>query len=142
LLEAGVSASALAARAEDVADAHRLREALYRSFLALIDGSPLPRHSVGVVNRFAAAPAARPRLTTDSRRTWHADDPVPAALAAVAADGIDLLAGPLTDRIRECAAPDCAFLFLDTSRARRRRWCASDRCGNREHVRAHRRRRR
>ena len=142
LLEAGVAAPRVTASAADVAQARLLRETLYRSFLARLHGSRPSRHSVGVINRFAAAAVGRPRLTTDCRRTWHAEEPVAAALAAIAWDGIDLLAGRLSDRVRECAAPDCAFLFLDTSRGRNRRWCAMSRCGNREHVRAHRRRRR
>jgi predicted RNA-binding Zn ribbon-like protein len=46
------------------------------------------------------------------------------------------------DRFRPCAAPSCAGLFVDTSRAGRRRYCLPEVCGNRVNVAAHRARRR
>jgi predicted RNA-binding Zn ribbon-like protein len=66
---------------------------------------------------------------------WAASDPYTAARAEVARD---VVAGVHAGRLRECAARDCAFLFVDTSRAGQRRWCAMNRCGNREHQRDHR----
>jgi predicted RNA-binding Zn ribbon-like protein len=59
-----------------------------------------------------------------------------AALSTIARDGIDLIAGPLSERLRECA-----FQFADTSRPGARRRCAHNRCGNRHHVREYRTRR-
>lgn len=40
-------------------------------------------------------------------------------------------------RIGVCGDPDCQWVFLDTSRARSRRWCSSADCGNRLRVRRH-----
>nr|WP_206442605.1 CGNR zinc finger domain-containing protein [Streptomyces boncukensis] len=37
-------------------------------------------------------------------------------------------------RFRRCASPDCAGLFVDTSKAGRRRYCMPDVCGNRVNV--------
>jgi predicted RNA-binding Zn ribbon-like protein len=37
--------------------------------------------------------------------------------------------------LRACASPKCGWVFLDTSRNRRRRWCAMQVCGNRAKVR-------
>lgn len=34
------------------------------------------------------------------------------------------------DRLRRCAAPDCGWIFLDTSKSGRRRWCSMSDCGN------------
>jgi predicted RNA-binding Zn ribbon-like protein len=124
----------------DVRRLRALREALYRLFLARIRGEKLP--DARVVNRCARHPGPTPSLTPDGQARWLIRDPVPTALSAVARDGIDLLTGPLSSRLRECAAPDCAFLFVDTSRPGTRRWCAHDRCGNRQHVRDHRARER
>ena len=56
----------------------------------------------------------------------------------VARDAVDLLGGPLADRIRECSAGDCALLFLDTSRAGQRRWCSMAACGARAKMAAYR----
>jgi predicted RNA-binding Zn ribbon-like protein len=43
-------------------------------------------------------------------------------------------------RIRECPGPDCGWLFLDTSKSGRRRWCDMSVCGNRSKAREHYRR--
>ncbi|MGW9208852.1 CGNR zinc finger domain-containing protein [Embleya sp. NPDC055664] len=45
------------------------------------------------------------------------------------------------DRFRACAGPDCRGVFVDTSRAGRRRYCLPDLCGNRINVANHRARR-
>ena len=49
----------------------------------------------------------------------------------------DLLAGPRLDRVRCCANPECGWLFLDDSRAGKRRWCSMQSCGNRAKARRH-----
>lgn len=38
------------------------------------------------------------------------------------------------DRFRPCASPTCSGVFVDTSRAGRRRYCMPERCGNRVNV--------
>ncbi|MET9447208.1 CGNR zinc finger domain-containing protein [Streptomyces cinerochromogenes] len=64
-----------------------------------------------------------------------------ALLAAVARDAVELLTDPVARAaVRECEADDCPLVYLDTSRGRRRRWCSSEVCGNRERVARHRRR--
>ena len=55
----------------------------------------------------------------------------PGAAGAGAVVGRDLLAGPRLDRVRRCANPECGWLFLDDSRAGKRRWCSMQSCGNR-----------
>ncbi|MFG3617196.1 CGNR zinc finger domain-containing protein [Nocardia sp. NPDC047654] len=49
-----------------------------------------------------------------------------------------MVTGPLSGRIRVCAADDCGLLFVDASRPGRRRWCSMDRCGNLSEVRRYR----
>lgn len=64
-----------------------------------------------------------------------------ALLAAVARDTVELLTDPVARAaIRECEGDNCPLVYLDTSRGRRRRWCSSEVCGNRERVARHRRR--
>jgi predicted RNA-binding Zn ribbon-like protein len=123
-------------------DAIDLREAVYRAAHARMRREPAAAADRATINRLAAAPVAAPSIDRDGLAARHAAEPAAAALSAVARDAIDLLTGPLADRVRECAADDCAFLFVDTSRPGTRRWCSPTRCGNREHVRDHRRRRR
>ncbi|MFG2829784.1 CGNR zinc finger domain-containing protein [Streptomyces sp. NPDC048434] len=62
-------------------------------------------------------------------------------LAAVARDAIGLLTDEVARaQLRQCAGESCTLVYLDTSRGRRRRWCSSEVCGNRERVARHRRR--
>ncbi|MFJ8940812.1 CGNR zinc finger domain-containing protein [Streptomyces sp. NPDC102365] len=64
-----------------------------------------------------------------------------ALLAAVARDTVELLTDPAARAgIRQCEGDNCPLVYLDTSRGRRRRWCSSEVCGNRERVARHRRR--
>jgi predicted RNA-binding Zn ribbon-like protein len=40
-------------------------------------------------------------------------------------------AHPVWDRVQACAGPDCAWVYVDASRNRSRRWCQMSRCGDR-----------
>ncbi|MER6979935.1 CGNR zinc finger domain-containing protein, partial [Streptomyces carpinensis] len=64
-----------------------------------------------------------------------------ALMAVVARDAVELLTDPVARAaLRQCAGDNCPIVYLDTSRGRRRRWCSSEVCGNRERVARHRRR--
>jgi predicted RNA-binding Zn ribbon-like protein len=102
-----------------------LREALYRIFA----GPTLPA-DLDLVNRWSARPLRGPQLTPDRRLAPSTRNPRD-LLAVLARDAIDLLTGPYADRIRTCAAADCSLLFVDLSRAGRRRWCSMATCGAR-----------
>jgi hypothetical protein len=53
-------------------------------------------------------------------------------------DAVEAAASGGWARIRTCAAPGCAGVFVDSSRSGTRRWCDMARCGNRAKVGAHR----
>ena len=93
------------------------------------------------LNRWAGRAPLAPQLSERGDLLWISERPVEAAFATIARDAVDLLTGPLADRIRECAAPDCALLFVDCSRPGRRRWCSGEACGNRVRTKAYRQRR-
>jgi predicted RNA-binding Zn ribbon-like protein len=115
-----------------------LREAINRL------ARPGVEHDAGdrvELNRWAARAPLTPQLTERCKLVWVSERPVEAAFATIARDAIDLLTGPLAGRIRECAAPDCALLFVDSSRPGQRRWCAGEACGNRTRTKAYRQRR-
>ncbi|MER5430773.1 CGNR zinc finger domain-containing protein [Streptomyces sp. NPDC002588] len=64
-----------------------------------------------------------------------------ALIAAVARDAVELLTDPVArEGLRQCEGDNCPIVYVDTSRGRRRRWCSSEVCGNRERVARHRRR--
>ncbi|WP_329178604.1 CGNR zinc finger domain-containing protein [Streptomyces sp. NBC_01477] len=123
-----------------------LRTLLEAMVSAQLTGTPPPPEAVARVNevaRAAAPPAPRAVLGEDGALTRALAAPPDAdgLLAAVARDAVDLFTDPLArSRLRRCEGENCALVYLDTSRGRRRRWCSSEVCGNRERVARHRRR--
>jgi len=67
-----------------------------------------------------------------------ADDPTGEALARVIQPLVEAIAAHATDRFRICANDGCRWVFEDTSRGGRRRWCDMNTCGNRAKVRRYR----
>ncbi|KOV59122.1 CGNR zinc finger domain-containing protein [Streptomyces sp. MMG1121] len=91
----------------------------------------------------AAPPALRAVPGEGGRLVRELAEPPGCAelLALVARDAVELLTDPVARAaVRECEGDDCPLVYLDTSRGRRRRWCSSEVCGNRERVARHRRR--
>lgn len=121
-----------------LASATRLRESIYGLARDGIAGRVLHAPALSVLNEAVARSGRVPVLTRNGSCRLHADRPVEAALSEIARDFVVVVTTAGPGRLRECAAEHCAFLFLDTSRAGARRWCAANRCGNRAHVRAHR----
>ena len=69
----------------------------------------------------------------------HSDvDPTGEALARIIEPLVEAIATEATDRFRICANDGCRWVFEDTSRAGRRRWCDMSSCGNRAKVRRYR----
>jgi len=101
--------------------------------------------ALGRVNELAlAAPPVPSAVWGDGDslvRALRSPPTCPALLAAVARDTVELLTDPdARAGIRQCEGDNCPIVYLDTSRGRRRRWCSSEVCGNRERVARHRRR--
>jgi predicted RNA-binding Zn ribbon-like protein len=97
------------------------------------------------VNALAAGAPPGIRAVRDAQgslvRALSAAPECGALLAAVARDAVELLTDPpARARLRQCEGDNCRRVYLDTSRGRRRRWCSSEVCGNRERVARHRRR--
>ncbi|MER6431369.1 CGNR zinc finger domain-containing protein [Streptomyces sp900105245] len=91
----------------------------------------------------AAPPAPRAVRGADGTLVRELAGPPKCAalLAVVARDAVELLTDPVARAaVRECEGDNCPLVYLDTSRGRRRRWCSSEVCGNRERVARHRRR--
>lgn len=134
----------------DLAAAKRLRRAIWNAAEAIVEGLPVAAADVAEINAAAAAPPLVRRLagasgssaSCDLRWVWDAPQAT-AALSDIARDAIALLADPAQRaRLRRCASPDCALIFYDGSRPGRRRWCSTERCGDRMRARAYRARHR
>ncbi|MEV0170869.1 CGNR zinc finger domain-containing protein [Streptomyces sp. NPDC050803] len=130
----------LAVSEAELARVRTFRDAFFRLAADRAHGRPARAELVDAVNAPAAEPSLVSRLTPEGARAWAPGATGTQLLSTVARDAIALFSGPYADRIRECGAHDCYLLFVDTSRPGRRRWCAMEHCGNREKVRAHRKR--
>ena len=124
--------------------ARALREALFALFSANAHGRAVPPAALAALNAALPRSLSPLRLVRAGRRfDWVRGDGTPdldGVLHVVAHAAADLLtSGPL-DRVRECASPTCAWLFLDQSRNATRRWCDMSVCGNRAKARRHYRR--
>jgi predicted RNA-binding Zn ribbon-like protein len=127
--------------------AKRLRNAVRSIFSSLAAGKPLSEAELGVLNFDLAASLSHARVlpTQDGqgyRWGWSGRN-MDAPLWPITRSAADLLTSD-EDRalVRECAADDCAWLFMDTTRNRSRQWCSMQGCGNREKARRHYQRRR
>jgi predicted RNA-binding Zn ribbon-like protein len=118
-----------------------LRETIYRLFDAQAQGKTLVARDLDALNQALAGAPARTTLKRGrDGYDWDVDTRSGTALALLAPvlwSAGDLLAGPRLGRVRRCANPECGWLFLDDSRAGKRRWCSMSSCGNRAKARRH-----
>ncbi|MFE2939129.1 CGNR zinc finger domain-containing protein [Streptomyces sp. NPDC059255] len=121
-----------------------LRDGIGRLVRAEIDGRQAPAALERVNALAAGAPPGIRAVRNEAGALVRAPIPEPecaALLAAVARDAVELLTDQdARARLRRCEGDRCRRVYLDTSRGRRRRWCSSEVCGNRERVARHRRR--
>jgi predicted RNA-binding Zn ribbon-like protein len=121
--------------------AKALREALYRMFAA--PRTPAAADLALLQQEVRAAQRMRVLLPEASGFVWRwrgADpDTITLRIALAAAD---LITSPSLGRVHVCSGENCAWLFLDTSRAGRRLWCSEETCGTRNRVRRWRNRQR
>jgi predicted RNA-binding Zn ribbon-like protein len=115
------------------------REALYPLLRGVAEGSgPDPRQVAALEPEVAAA---RTRLalavTPDGRLAEGLPEDPALPLWRVALSARDLLLALPEPRLRVCSGDDCGWLFLDASKAGRRRWCSMAGCGNRAKARRH-----
>jgi predicted RNA-binding Zn ribbon-like protein len=137
-----LEAAGVPATAADVAAAKRLRRAIWGAAEAVLDGRAPGLGDVAAINAAAARPPLVPALDPALGRRWHAPL-AEQALSDVARDAVALLSDPgQRARLRRCASPDCELIFYDSSRPGRRRWCSTERCGDRMRARAYRARHR
>ena len=118
------------------------RENLYRAFSALAQGKAVPPGDLGQINDVAIHALTHRRLTRvqDVYRwqwEWDGKTKLDLILWLIAQSATELLTSSRLGTVRMCQAPTCAWLFLDQSRNRSRRWCDMKVCGNRQKARRH-----
>lgn len=136
------TAPALTAAAERtlVTDVRTVREHAAAAFGAVSRRAAVPSEALGALLESAGAGARGGRIVwtgpalDDWDADWAAPGAIPGALAMLAVQALFTLP---PDRVRACER--CGWLFLDSSRGGRRRWCSMSTCGNREKASRHRR---
>ena len=126
------------AAAEVLEEARTLRESLFRTFAAVGRGAPVAEADLVLLQKRAAAAAGRQQLVrgdTGYELAWPATPELDRMLWPLATAAVALLLSGEVARVKECAAEECAWLFLDSSKNRSRRWCDMKACGNRAKAR-------
>jgi predicted RNA-binding Zn ribbon-like protein len=122
-------------------DAIELREAIYAICTSLAAKRVPSRRDLKILN--SVLRTALPNLELGIRGggcCWEWADASTVSdriLWPVARSAADLLTSAASAQIRECAGDGCSWLFLDTSRNHRRKWCSMSSCGNRAKARRH-----
>lgn len=113
------------------------RDALYRIFSCLAAGGQPESEDIETLN--GELREALQRVQFDQRLQWGLDEPrqKKRALMLIALSAAELVSSPLRERIRECPASECGWIFIDQSKNRSRRWCSMSDCGNLEKARRH-----
>lgn len=124
-----------------LAAARTLREALYEIFSAMAaEGSPAAEAVARLNDALPEAMKAFRLAAAEPGVEWRwtlAGEALERILALVVRDAAELLTSPEVRRVRQCQSETCAWLFLDQSRNRSRRWCDMKVCGNRAKARRH-----
>ena len=119
----------------------KFREALHRVVVAIVDRRPAPEADRSELERtFQRAMRAATFAwdTNGCRLQWNADaSGLDLVLHVVAVNAIEWCGDVDVDRLRTCAGDNCGWVFIDTSRNGRRRWCDMATCGNVAKARTH-----
>jgi predicted RNA-binding Zn ribbon-like protein len=128
--------------ARDLARIHSVRGALREVADAIVEDRPPREGALDTVNRALHArqvielvPSSDGCVAVDHR---HVGDPVDDALARLCDPLVTELTAGQPERIKICDNDRCRWVFYDTSRTARRRWCDMATCGNRAKAARHR----
>ena len=116
--------------------ARTVRESLFRVFQASVEGRAPSAEDLVAFNTAAGTAFAHLGVRpAGSRFAWDWGEDAAGELGRVLWPVLrsagELLTAPELERVRECAAPTCSWLFLDRSKNGSRRWCNMKVCGNR-----------
>jgi predicted RNA-binding Zn ribbon-like protein len=145
-----IAARATPAELDSVADQARDLREWFRAFVSGHAGRPLGAEALAELaplNRLLERDEAygqvavhadsrgKRHLTFEARRRWRSAESLLIPIA-------DVIARVLVEEdfthIKACEGHSCTLMFVDRTRARRRRWCSMGVCGNRAKVSAHR----
>jgi len=118
-----------------------LREALFRIFVAIADRASPEEADLTLLNGALSNAMCHACVVPKTEGfVWDWTDKekiLDRMLWQVAKSAANLLTSKHLDDVRVCAAEDCEWLFMDTSKNHSRRWCDMKSCGNRAKARRH-----
>lgn len=143
---AGLAERRPAAAQRALSKAVKLRETLFAVMTGLAQRRPPSPAALKELNDVLAPSYRAARLVLERGHfslAWRAESPsLDLPLWIVARSATQLLTADPLDRLKSCAGIACGWVFLDTSRNGRRRWCEMEVCGSRAKMRRYRHRHR
>ncbi len=125
-------------------DAQALRATLWRIFSAIVRDGDVADADLELLDRSKLRAAGHCRLVRDEtgfRRRCRDEAPaLERAMRMIVEEAEDLLLNGRLDRLHLCGGETCDWLFIDTSKNGRRRWCDMATCGNEAKVKKFRKR--
>jgi predicted RNA-binding Zn ribbon-like protein len=110
-----------------------LREAIHTALTAALTGAAVPAAAVTTLEanwRLAATHADLDLTSTPFRLRYDQKGPeLSVVRRTLAVAAVDLLLDLPLERMRTCPGERCGWIFIDTSKAGRRRWCDMATCG-------------
>lgn len=129
-----LAAGSAAKPAAALARCKQLREALCASLYALAAGDEPAGADLETLDQARLSASRAARLVSRGGRLqtqWSAQRSGLDLIAhLVTAHAVELLKDARLERLRVCDGRDCGWVFVDTSKNGRRRWCDMATCGN------------
>ncbi len=114
------------------ADALGVRELVYSIFRLISHNKKVPQASINAFNKLTAKHFTYLQVAASNNgfeEQWNfGAEPFDAIIAPIVKTAYDLLISGRLDRVKECS--NCGWLFLDTTKNGRRRWCSMQDCGS------------
>ncbi len=121
--------------------ARELREAIHGLITSAARGKGHAAADIAALNRvLAKAPRRHGLAKGEVGFVWKLSErprTLDAMLFPIAESAGQTLVAAEAARLKSCASPECGWVFLDTTRGNRRRWCDMADCGNRVKARRH-----
>ncbi len=127
--------------AQALQEATDLRETIYRVFSPLVRDETPESADLQALNTAYAEAMRRACIALKGDQfvwDWNGKEKaLDRMIWDIARSATELLVSSELHLLHECAAEDCGWLFLDTSKNHSRRWCDMKGCGNRAKVGKH-----
>lgn len=118
-----------------------LRMAIKQLFLARMDGQKITTKILKTINQHLLNAVNEQQLINRKNELILQDLDEKLSLkkflGRITQSAVLLITSKQVEQLKRCANVKCVLIFLDTSRAKKRRWCSMDLCGNRSKAANH-----